>query len=210
MEPESYFTAYNRLYNSIKAGGIESSHHQHYQPYKQSIIPIPPKLNMESQTQTITVPPISNAVSSGSETAPDVDVNGGHSSAKEELPEPKPKPQEVKEPEDAESLEDRMATDDEINENKRQWEAYNASEWAHYVALKEEVESINPDGFAKAEDDEEGGKGSRNILAGMSFQNGHQVNELLLDQLRIVLETDADRTKRDEGYKCRCFLDLVI
>jgi hypothetical protein len=165
---------------------------------------------MESQTQTITVPPISNAVSSGSETAPDVDVNGGNSSAKKELPEPKPKPQEVKKPEDVESLVDRMATDDEMEENEREWEAYYESDWARYVALKEEVESITPDGFAKAEDGEEGQKGSRNILAGMSFRNGHQVNEVLLDQFRIVLETDADRTKREEGYKCRCFPDLVI
>jgi hypothetical protein len=165
----------------------------------------------QTQTQTITaVPPISNAVSSGSETAPDVDVNGGNSSAKKKLPEPKPKPQEVKKPEDEATLENRMATDDEIDENRREWEAYYESDWARYEALKQEVESITSTGFAKAEDDEEGQKGSRNILAGMNFQNGHQVNEILLDQYRIVLETDADRTKRDEGYKCRCFLDLVI
>ena len=202
---------YNRLYNSIGAAGIETSHHQHYQTYKQSITQIVPKPNeMESRTQTVTVPPVLNTVNSGGKTETNVSVNSGRPLAVTELPDPKPKPQEAKKPEDVESLEDRMATDDEIDENKRQWEAYDASEWARYVALKEEVESVNPDGFIKDDGNEEDGQGSRNILAGMSFRNGHQVNELLLDQLRTVLETDADRTKRDEGYKCRCSPDLVI
>jgi hypothetical protein len=167
-------------------------------------------MESQSQTQTVTLPPVLNTVDSGGRTQTDVNVDSGRPLPVTELPDPKPKPQEVKKPEDVESLEDRMATDDEIDENKRQWEAYNASEWAHYVALKEEVESVNPNGFVKNEEDEEDGQGSRNILAGMSFRNGHQVNEILLDQLRIVMETDADRTKRDEGYRCRCFPDLVI
>lgn len=166
---------------------------------------------MESQTQTTTVPPVSDTVKADNETGPNFDVNGGHRFMKEKFPDPKPAPQEeVEEPESDESLNNRMATDDERDENRRQWEAYNESEWGRYVALKEEVESVTPDGFMKAEDGEEGREGSRQILAGMSFDNGHQVNDHLLDQLRIVMETDADRTKRAEGYKCRCFPDLVI
>lgn len=165
---------------------------------------------MESQTKTVTVPPVLNTVSSGGKTETNVNVNSGRPLAVTELPDPKPKPQEAKKPEDEESLESRMASDDQINENRREWEAYDASPWARYVVLKREVESVNPDGFIKDDGNEEDGQGSRNILAGMSFRNGHQVNELLLDQLRVVLETDADRTKRDEGYKCRCFPDFVI
>lgn len=165
---------------------------------------------MESQTQTVTEPPVSNIVDSGGKTEPNIDVNSGPSFQNLELPGPKTKPQEVKEPKDEKSLENGMATDEEREKNEKEWEAYNETEWARYLAFKKEVESVDPNGFTKDGEDDEGEPGSRNILAGMSFQNGHQVNQLLLDQLRIVLETDADRTKRDEGYKCRCFPDFII
>lgn len=165
---------------------------------------------MESQTQTTTVLPASGTADPGNEDVPNINDDHGNLLGGETLPEPKLAPKvQVKVPEDEQSLEDRMATDGEREDNRKQWEAYNESEWGRYMALKEEIESINPDGFVKAGEAEEDGKGSRQILANMSFRNGHQVNEHLLEQLRIVLETDADRTKRVEGYKCRYYPNPV-
>jgi hypothetical protein len=175
---------------------------------------------MESQTQTTTVPPVSSTASSGTakpgnETTPNAKTSNGNRIVEENLladgslPSPKPAPNELKQPEDPQSLEDRMASEEEHEENKKQWEAYNDSDWANYVALKEEVESVNPDGFVKPGESEEDERPLRNILANMSFQNGHMVNEHLLSQLRIVFETDADQTKRDEGYKCRFSPNVV-
>lgn len=119
-----------------------------------------------------------------------------------ELPEPRLAPDEVEKPEDEESLQDRMASDEEVEDNKVQRKAYEARET--YEILKEEVESINNKGFAKD------GEENQHILAGGGFRNGHEVNELLLTQLRTVMVTDADRAKRDAAYKCECLIDLVL
>jgi hypothetical protein len=155
---------------------------------------------MDSQTRTTTVP---NTVIPVSEIGPNIAVSNGQTLTKEELPklpDPKSAPQEVETPEDDEDLENRMASDADREKNRGEWEAYNESEWAAHLVLREEVESITPAGFRKAEEDEEDKVGPRHILAGMSFQNGHQVNQLLL----------ADPTKRDEAFRCKCFPDLII
>ena len=209
------YTVSKCLYKSIKMKCTEICRHQHYhQAYsinKDAIQTAPKRNKMESQTQTATVPPVLGNTHPDHETTLNNDVGNGFRLAEGNFPEPKLAPQkDVEEPEDEQSLDDRMATDEEREENRKKWEAYNASEWSRYKALKEEVESVNPDGFVKAGEAEEDGNGSRQILANMSFRNGHEVNQYLLEQLRIVLETDADRTKRVEAYNCRYFPDPVV
>lgn len=164
---------------------------------------------MESQTQTTTKPPASGTTGPGNKTAPDINVsNGNHIPGDDlltdnKLPDPKPAPKEIEQPEDSQSLESRMASQEEQDENVKQWEAYNNSDWAKYLALKEEVESVTGQGFVRPGEYEDNGQPVRNILANMSFRNGHEVNEHLLTQLRTVFETEADQSKREEGYRCR-------
>ena len=157
---------------------------------------------MESQTQTTTAPPVTRAAGPVDGIRPNNDVANGHRLAEGELPNPKPAPKVVEKPEEEQSLDNRMATDEERNENEKQWEAYNESEWARYENFKQEIESVNPLGFLRAGETEEGERVVRHILANQSFQNGHEVNALLLEQLSVVFETDADRTKRVEAYNC--------
>jgi hypothetical protein len=164
-----------------------------------------------SSAVSATVPAVSSAGDPANGTGTNSDSNGErHTLRADNLPEPKTAPPGVEEPEARETLLDRMASDEEMEENNRLWDIYNETEWAQHVAFKNEVESVTAQGFLKPGDDEEGKEGSRNIFAGESFSNGHQVNAYLLEQLCMVLETAADSKKRSEGFSCECFPDLVI
>lgn len=172
---------------------------------------------MDSRTQTTTEPSVPDTTSSGKRTVPTTNVDSGHKISPGKLfdengrlPEPKSAPKEVEEPEDPQTLVDRMASDEETTENQKQWEAYNESEWGTYVAQKAEIESITPEGFLKPGEAEEDEHPTRQILANMSFRNGHEVNAHLLMQLESVLKTDADREKRHQGYECKCCSDSDI
>ncbi|KAI7554335.1 hypothetical protein KC331_g615 [Hortaea werneckii] len=145
---------------------------------------------MDSRTQTTTEPSVPDTTSSGKRTVPTTNVDSGHKISPGKLfdengrlPEPKSAPKEVEEPEDPQTLVDRMASDEETTENQKQWEAYNESEWGTYVAQKAEIESITPEGFLKPGEAEEDEHPTRQILANMSFRNGHEVNAHLLMQL---------------------------
>jgi hypothetical protein len=217
MAVRSHFAVHRRSYKLTEKDSIDVPTINIIKHTNKDIIQISPKINkMESQTQTTTVPPVSGTGNPGNETTPSITVSNGNQVAEEDLltennfPKPKPTPEEVKEPEDLESVEDRMVTEEEEKENKKQWEAYNGSDWSRYVALKKEVESIRQDGFSKSDEGEEDGKDSRHILANGEFRNRHEVNAHLLTQLCAVLETDADLTKRLEGYRCMLLLDFAI